>query len=121
MTVTAQRRILLIEDDHDSREMLRMLLELDGHTVVVAEGGRVGIETAAATRPDIALIDIGLPDVDGYEVARRIRNDVKSVRLIALTGYDQPKDRLRAVEAGFDAHIVKPIDPSDLQRLIADG
>jgi CheY-like chemotaxis protein len=112
--------ILIVEDNADASETLRMLLELEGHRVAVADAGERGV-ALARTRPfSIGLIDIGLPDVDGYEVARRIRAlpGRGKLFLVALTGYGQPDDRLRAQEAGFDAHIVKPVDPDDLFKLL---
>jgi CheY-like chemotaxis protein len=115
------RHILLVEDNSDSREVLGMLLEMWGHRVDVAEDGRRAVRKAIDLRPELALIDIGLPEMDGYEVARRIRSDAagKSMRLVALTGYGQPDDRARAIEHGFDAHLVKPVDPERLARVIA--
>jgi len=115
----APRRVLVIEDHDDAREMLRNLLLLLGHEVHEACDGASGIEEARRLRPDAALIDIGLPGIDGYEVARRIRAEVPGARLVAVTGYGQPEDRERALDAGFDVHLVKPIDPEQLQRLLA--
>ncbi|HXG04329.1 MAG TPA: response regulator [Candidatus Binatia bacterium] len=112
--------ILLVEDNADARTTLQMLLELEGHRVRAAETGAEALQRA--TPPlDVALIDIGLPDVDGYDVARRIRATPhgKSAYLIALTGYGQAEDRRRAEEAGFDTHLVKPVDPEALVSLLA--
>jgi len=114
------RSILIVEDNADAREALRMLLELDGHVVEAAAEGMEAIEIARAKDPDIALVDIGLPGIDGYEVARRVRaRDPRRPLLIALTGYGQPEDRKRATEAGFDSLLVKPVDPTDLADLLA--
>jgi PAS domain S-box-containing protein len=113
------RRVLVVEDNDDAREMLRNLLHLFGHEVHEACDGAAGIELARRLRPDAALIDIGLPGIDGYEVARRIRGDVPAARLVALTGYGQPEDRERALAAGFDVHLVKPVDPEQLERLLS--
>ena len=112
--------VLLIEDNADAREALRVLLELDGYDVEVAADGPQGIEVARAKTPAVALVDIGLPGIDGYEVARRLRAlpGPRSL-LVALTGYSDPDDRRRAEEAGFDAHVVKPVDPDELTRLLA--
>jgi signal transduction histidine kinase len=118
-TTAPARRVLVVEDNDDAREMLRNLLHLFGHEVHEACDGASGIEEARRVRPDAALIDIGLPGIDGYEVARRIRADVPGARLVALTGYGQPEDRDRALAAGFDVHLVKPVDPEQLQRLLA--
>ena len=118
-TPAPARRVLVVEDNDDAREMLRNLLHLFGHEVHEACDGASGIEQARRVRPDAALIDIGLPGIDGYEVARRIRADVPGARLVALTGYGQPEDRERALAAGFDVHLVKPVDPEQLQRLLA--
>jgi signal transduction histidine kinase/ActR/RegA family two-component response regulator len=116
------RHILVIEDNEDLREMLRTALEIDGHRVEVAQNGMDGLEVAMATTPDVALVDVGLPGLDGYEVARRLRAAFGSrLFLIALTGYGQAADRRRAQEAGFDAHLVKPVSHDDLSRLLATG
>ena len=114
------RRIVLVEDSRDSRDMLRFLLEHAGHEVHEAEDGPRGVEAIVAVKPDIALVDVGLPGIDGYEVARRVRAQVGAgVRLVALTGYGLPDDHRRSQEAGFDAHLVKPVDPARLAALIA--
>jgi signal transduction histidine kinase/ActR/RegA family two-component response regulator len=115
-------RVLIVEDNFDGRESLRELLELWGYEVDVAANGTEGLVKTFAGHPDAALIDIGLPELDGNEVARRIRAVVDSDRLalIAMTGYGQPEDRRRAIEAGFDTYLVKPVEPSDLVRLLAE-
>jgi two-component system, sensor histidine kinase len=114
------RSILIVEDNADARDALRMLLELDGHVVEAAAEGVEALEIARAKDPDIALVDIGLPGIDGYEVARRVRSqDPRRPLLIALTGYGQPEDRRRATEAGFDSLLVKPVDPTALTDLLA--
>ncbi len=114
------RIILIVEDNDDAREALRMLLELDGHAVEAAAEGMQALDIARGKDPDVALIDIGLPGIDGYEVARRIRaSGSRRPLLIALTGYGQPKDRRRATEAGFDSMLVKPVDPAALSELLA--
>ena len=112
--------VLLIEDNADARDALRVLLELDGYAVEAAGDGAEGLEIARAKAPAVALIDIGLPGMDGYEVARRLRAlPGPRALLVALTGYSSPEDRRRAEEAGFDAHVVKPVDPEELTRLLA--
>lgn len=116
----AGRRILIVEDNADAREALRVLLELEGHTVEAAEEGLKAIEIARAQAPDIALVDIGLPGLDGYGVARQLRRPGgRRPILIALTGYGQPEDRQRAIDAGFDDVLVKPVDPTALTTLLA--
>ncbi len=109
-------RVVLVEDIDDNREMLQALLELDGHQVISAKDGEAGCEAILKHRPKVALIDIGLPGIDGYEVARRVRRDAacREIRLIALTGYGQKSDIAAALDAGFDEHLVKPVDPEAL-------
>jgi CheY-like chemotaxis protein len=112
-------RILIIEDDSDNRETVRTSLELGGHRAEVAKDGPEGVERARMWQPDVVLIDIGLPGMDGYEVARQIRRHLGgTIRLIALTGYAQPDDRRRADEAGFDAYLVKPVFSDQLARTL---
>jgi two-component system CheB/CheR fusion protein len=113
-------RVLLVEDHHDAAESLRMLLEVLGHHVRVGRDGGAALEMARANVPDVMLIDIGLPGMDGYEVARRIRQqpDLKRVVLVALTGYATVEDRQAAFAAGFDYHLVKPVSPDALQNLV---
>ncbi|HZF02841.1 MAG TPA: response regulator [Patescibacteria group bacterium] len=113
-------RILLIEDNADAREALRALLELDGYEVHAAADGIEGLDLARTKAPEVALVDIGLPGFDGYEVARRMKAlPAPPSVMIALTGYSEPEDRQRATEAGFAAHLVKPVDPDGLSRLLA--
>jgi signal transduction histidine kinase/CheY-like chemotaxis protein len=118
-----RRRILVVEDNPDIRESLRMVLDSWGHEVMLAATGSEGVTLAEQARPDIALIDIGLPGMSGYEVAVRIRQRAPAgkakLRMIAITGYGQPSDRARALDAGFDAHLLKPVDPDVLQRMLA--
>jgi signal transduction histidine kinase/ActR/RegA family two-component response regulator len=116
------RHILIIEDNADNRDSLRDLLEERGHRVDVASDGPQGIEEALRLRPEVALIDIGLPTLDGFEVARRLRRALgPDVFLIALTGYGQPEDKDLAKQAGFDAHLTKPMHPNDLERMLSAG
>jgi signal transduction histidine kinase/ActR/RegA family two-component response regulator len=118
----AARHVLVIEDNADAREMLRLALELDGHRVETAADGTAGVEAALRSTPDLVLVDIGLPGLDGYAVARRLRAALgHRVTLVALTGYGQTEDRRRTSEAGFDAHLVKPVDPDVLSRALATG
>jgi CheY-like chemotaxis protein len=117
----ARRRVLLAEDNDDAREMLRVMLELLGHEVFQSADGSSGVDLTATVVPDVALIDVGLPGLDGYEVARRIRSGPvgASVLLVALTGYGQTEDRQRALDAGFDAHVTKPVSPEQLSEILA--
>jgi CheY-like chemotaxis protein len=115
------RRVLIIEDNDDTRESLRLLLESVGHRVAEASDGTRGVALALAERPDVVLIDLGLPGLDGYDVARTLRSTLagRTPSLIAVTGYGQPADRQRSKEAGFDAHLVKPVSQAGLLSLIA--
>ena len=114
------RRVLLIEDNVDITDFIRIQLEIWGHEVSVAHDGPSGLEAALLLRPDLALVDVGLPGMDGYELAQRIRVEPAGtgIRLVAMTGYGRPEDRTRALAAGFDAHLVKPVDPRQLQDLL---
>ena len=114
------RRVLVVEDNEDLREMLEILLTQDGHELRLANDGPSGLEAALSFRPEIALLDLGLPGFDGYELARRIRahDEGKKIYLVALTGYGQPEDRLRSKEAGFDEVAVKPLDVNQLMLLL---
>jgi PAS domain S-box-containing protein len=117
-----RRSILVVEDNDDTRDVLRFMLEAEGARVSTAATGADGVAAARSLRPDIVLCDIGLPDVDGLEVARAVRGDpaLAGARLIALTGYGQAEDVRQAVEAGFVAHLTKPINIDQLLALIAD-
>lgn len=114
-------RILLVEDNADIRQMLQLALELDGHEVESAANGERALELIEFQQPDVAIVDIGLPDLDGYEVARIIRAnpDCRGVRLLALSGHSRPSDQQRALEAGFDAHMSKPINLDELSAQLS--
>ena len=115
-----KKRVLVIDDNDDARKSLAILLAFDGHETYEAANGVRGIELASHVRPEVALIDIGLPDLSGYEVARRVRMELSSgVALVAVTGYGQPEDQRRAFDAGFDAHLVKPITIEQLNAVLA--
>ncbi|HET8542195.1 MAG TPA: ATP-binding protein [Anaeromyxobacter sp.] len=115
-----RRRVLVVEDQDDAAESLADVLRLAGHEVEVARDGADGIRRAKTSRPDAVLCDIGLPGMDGYEVARRLRADGHAgTLLVALTGYALPEDLRRAREAGFDAHLTKPASPEDLEAVLA--
>jgi signal transduction histidine kinase/ActR/RegA family two-component response regulator len=113
---TTKCRVLLVDDNEDGRQTLGAVLTLQGHQVSEAADGRRGLLMATSEKPDVAVIDIGLPGIDGYELARQLRAapGTSRIRLIALTGYGQPEDRRRAVEAGFDMYLVKPVEPARL-------
>jgi CheY-like chemotaxis protein len=113
------RRVLLVEDHPDGRVALALLLRLWGFEVEVAGDGPDGLRKALDWHPDVALLDIGLPGMDGYEVARRVREALDGhVRLVALTAWGRADDRERAFDAGFDDHLTKPADPEALSRLL---
>ena len=112
------RRILIIEDNDDAREALRLQLQIAGHEVHGAATGSEGIEMAQSLKPDFVLLDIGLPGLDGYQVAEKLRTDGNGPRLIAITGYGQPEARERARKAGIEQYLVKPIDAAELARLL---
>jgi signal transduction histidine kinase len=116
------RRILIIEDNQDGREMLRALLTIAGHEVHASADGPSGVAAAAQVAPDLVLIDIALPGMEGYEVARRIRasNGGKSMRLVAISGFGQAEDRRRSLEAGFDAHLTKPFSIETLGEFLSN-
>jgi CheY-like chemotaxis protein/two-component sensor histidine kinase len=115
------RRVLIVDDNVDSAESLAMLLSLTGHSVRTAHDGPSAIQAARAHWPDVILLDIGLPRMDGYEVARRLRQEpeMAAVMLIAMTGYGQDEDRRKTREAGFDLHLVKPVDADELTHIFA--
>jgi CheY-like chemotaxis protein len=117
------RRILVVDDNQDGAEMLGSLLALDGHTVETVNSGPEALARLGEFRPDVVLLDIGLPGLDGYEVARRIRADTQwsGVQLVAMTGYGQEGDRDRSRAAGFAAHLVKPVEYPALRRVIRAG
>ncbi|HYG63832.1 MAG TPA: response regulator, partial [Thermoanaerobaculia bacterium] len=113
-------RVLVVEDNRDAAETLGDLLRIFGHEVELAHTGPDGIEAARGFHPEVVLCDIGLPGMDGYAVAEQLRSDPDTTRcrLVALTGYGRDSDRRRAEEAGFDLHLVKPVEPEQLQRLL---
>jgi signal transduction histidine kinase/DNA-binding response OmpR family regulator len=117
----ASRRVMVVEDNPDIAETTATMLTLFGHTVCLARDGWQALARAEAFAPEVVLLDIGLPQMDGYEVARRLRQlpQIRQARLVALTGYGQPSDRQRGRDAGFDEHLLKPVDPALLGELIA--
>jgi CheY-like chemotaxis protein len=114
----SRKRIVIIEDDADGREALCMQLLMAGHEVHEAKDGKSGIEVVQRVRPDVVLLDIGLPGLDGYEVARRLKSGQDCPRLVAVTGYGRAEDKDRAKTAGFDAHLTKPVEPDELHRML---
>ncbi|MFC0691606.1 response regulator [Paraburkholderia humisilvae] len=119
-TACAPARILIIDDNADASEALATLLTIRGHEVETRTDGISGIAAVAHFKPNVVLLDIGLPDVNGYEVARQLRAsaDGHHVTLVAVTGYGLPADRIRSAEAGFDHHLTKPVSPEELARLM---
>jgi signal transduction histidine kinase/CheY-like chemotaxis protein len=115
------RRVLVVDDNHDTAESMAALLRLWGHEVEVAHDGPAALEKAKSSRPEVAFLDIGLPGMDGYQVAEVIRREITDRRmiLIALTGLGQAEDRKRALDAGFDRHVTKPVSPETLKELLA--
>ena len=114
-------RILVVDDSEDTADTMGTLLEMSGHTVQIAHSGPAALEAAAAFHPEVVLLDIGLPGLDGYQVAERLRADpaMAGVTIIAASGYGQEEDRRRSAEAGIDRHLVKPVDLKELQDLLA--
>jgi CheY-like chemotaxis protein len=110
----------VVDDNVDAAESLSLLLQLEGHDVRMAHNGHAAIEKVLEFRPEIVLLDLGMPGMDGYEVARRLRArpELRQTRLVALTGWGQDRDRQRTKEAGFDDHLVKPVEPQALERLL---
>jgi CheY-like chemotaxis protein/two-component sensor histidine kinase len=118
---TSSRRIVLVDDNQDAALSLKDFLETCGHAVDIAYDGERGRDLILHERPHVAFVDLGLPKLDGFEVARQVRSAGlgQATRLVALTGYGDPETRKRAVAAGFDAHLVKPVEMSELERLIS--
>jgi signal transduction histidine kinase len=116
-----RRRVLVVDDNKDAAESLAMLLSMNGHEVCTAYGGAAGLEQAVSFKPNVIVLDLGMPGMDGYEVARRVRQlpGGRAIVLVALTGWGQEEDRHRTQEAGFDFHLVKPVDPATLEELLA--
>lgn len=113
-------RILVVDDNDDARMLLADVLAELGHEVSTADSGRAALESVRTFTPEIAILDIGLPDMDGYELATELRRVLRDIRLIALSGYGQPNDRARSQSAGFDRHLVKPVEMRRLQQTIAE-
>jgi signal transduction histidine kinase/ActR/RegA family two-component response regulator len=119
-SATAVHRVMIADDNQDAADSLAMLLELAGHEVRVARGGRAALSLARTFRPHVAIVDIGMPDLNGYEVARQLRREPwgAAISLVALTGWGRDDDRQQASDAGFDQHITKPVDPETIDGLL---
>ena len=115
------KRIIVADDDLDTVEAMALLLRAIGHTVDVATSGAAVLELAVRTRADIIFLDIGMPDMDGWQLARKLREQLgtDAVRIVAVTGYGAKEDYLRSRKAGFDAHVQKPVDMALLQSILA--
>src|SRR5690349_18769741 len=120
MEQRSPRRIVVADDNEDSAESFAMLLSFSGHEVRVAHDGAAALDAVRDFRPDVAFLDIGMPGLTGYEVAQAVRAEPwgRDIKLIAVTGWGQPDDRVRARTAGFDRHLIKPIDPAEVDRLL---
>ncbi|HEY6894446.1 MAG TPA: response regulator, partial [Rhodanobacteraceae bacterium] len=115
-----KRKIVIVEDNTDVRELLRLKLRRLGHEVSGVSDGRDGVAEIVESKPDMALIDIGLPGIDGYQVARQVRSHMGDrVVLVAVSGFGQPEDKRKALEAGFDEHLTKPADVNDIENILA--
>ena len=119
--MTKRYRMLVVDDNRDSAESLALLLKLTGHETHTALDGEAALLAAKETRPDVVLLDIGMPKLNGYDACRKIRSEDwgRDMILIAQTGWGQEDDRRRTEEAGFDGHVVKPVDPDDLMKMVA--
>jgi CheY-like chemotaxis protein len=115
-----QRRILVVDDNVDAAETLAALLELQGHRVAVAHDGEGALQRVRESVPDTVLLDLGMPGMDGYEVARALRDNpsTRGARIIAVSGYGRAEDRARTRQAGFDMHLIKPVDPEGLRKVV---
>jgi CheY-like chemotaxis protein len=116
-------RVLIVEDNRDTARTLQLLLRRFGYEAHAVFTGRAGAELARLWRPDVLICDLGLPEMDGYEVAAALRRDpvMADTWLIAVSGYGSPEHRTRSRAAGFDLHLTKPVNPVDLQRLLDEG
>ena len=118
---TPKHRIVVVDDNLDAAESLALLLTLDGHDVRVAHDGAAALVAVEADPPDLVFLDIGMPVMNGYEVAQRLRQwpGLQNLLLVAMTGWGQEEDRRRSQEAGFDHHLVKPVEPDALRKVLA--
>lgn len=115
------RRVLVVDDNEDAAESLAALLRLFGHEATVAFDGEQALEVASEMKPDLVLLDLGMPRMDGHEVARRMRAAGwgQTMKIVALSGFGDTTDRVRSLEAGCNDHLVKPVSPSDLEAVLA--
>ena len=115
------RRVLIVDDNEDAANSLALILELGGHETASVYTAMDALQRAAAFRPEVVLLDIGLPGMDGYEVAQKMRElpGLRDIRLVAVTGYGRSDDRIRARDAGFDDHLTKPVEYAVLERTLA--
>lgn len=120
---TVPRRVLVVDDNEDAAESLAALLRIFGHEVSVAFDGEQALEIAPELRPDVVLLDLGMPRMDGHEVARRMRAAPwgAPMKIVALSGFGDGTDRARSLEAGCNDHLVKPVSPVDLEAALADA
>jgi signal transduction histidine kinase len=115
---TQPKRVLVVDDNHDAADTLALWLEAHGHATRTVYGAEDALAAVEGFAPDVVLLDLGLPGMDGYEVARRIKRGHRSLRVVALSGYGQPRDKAMSAAAGFDAHAVKPVDMAELDQLL---
>jgi CheY-like chemotaxis protein len=116
-------RVMVVDDNVDTARILAMLLRSEGHDASALSNGKAALDAAKSRKPDVILLDLGLPGMDGLEVCRRLRQDREfdKTLLVALTGYGQEEDKQRSFQAGFDAHLVKPVGLSELEELLAQA
>ena len=116
------KRVLVVDDNMDAANSLRLLLHSLGHETRIANDGAAALAIADEFRPNVVLLDIGMPGMNGYEVARRLRSRKEGrVKIVAITGWGTEADRARSTDAGFDVHLVKPVDESDLRQILVNG
>jgi CheY-like chemotaxis protein len=113
--------VLIVDDTVDAAQTLQMVVSTMGHDAETVHDGRAALDAACAKRPDVVLLDIAMPGMDGFAVARKMRShpQLRDIRVVALTGFGQHDDRQRSREAGFDEHLVKPVSPEELRRILA--
>ena len=120
-TLKVSHRVMIVDDNQDAADVIALLLQIEGHQTLVVYSSEDALAGVVAFHPDVVLLDIGLPKLDGYEVARRMKRIVPSARLIAVSGYGQREDKKRSSDAGFEAHLVKPVDLPTLKKLFVES